>query len=103
MRRDLLLLFAVMVYGAFLFIPDLISSAAAITTPAQGSFAYDVYDIAVEKILKGPVGYVGGAAAMVVGAITLIGGRILQAVPAILGGAVLLKSDTLITGLGLIF
>jgi hypothetical protein len=40
---------------------------------------------------------------MVVGAISLIGGRILTAVPCVLGGAALLKADTLIQGLGLLF
>jgi hypothetical protein len=80
--------------------PDL---SFAISEPTTGSFAYDLYDIAVNKILKGPVGYVGGMAAMVIGAIALITGRVLPAVPAVLGGAALLKADTLIQGIGLLF
>jgi hypothetical protein len=75
----------------------------AVSVPATGSFAYDLYDIAVNQILKGPVGYVGGMAAMVMGAIALITGRVLPAVPAVLGGAALLKADTLIRGIGLLF
>ncbi|MGC9001239.1 hypothetical protein [Caldisericum sp.] len=67
---------------------------------SQGSFAYDVYEIAVEKILKGPVGFVGGVAAIVLGAISLIGGRYMTAVPSILGGAVLLKADAITNSLG---
>ncbi|MEM4134377.1 MAG: hypothetical protein QXV73_04195 [Candidatus Micrarchaeia archaeon] len=103
MRKEMALFLSVIVYAVFMFVPDLVSTAAAINQPSSGTFAYDVYDIAVDKILKGPVGYVGGIGAMVIGAISLIGGRMLQAIPAILGGAVMLKADTLITGIGLIF
>jgi len=98
-----LLLGAAAVVGAaavLLGSPDL---SFAINEPTAGTFAYDLYDIAVNKILKGPVGYVGGMAAMVMGAIALITGRVLPAVPAVLGGAALLKADTLIQGIGLLF
>jgi hypothetical protein len=97
-----LLLGAALAVGAAVLLanPNL---SFAIEVPASGTFAYDLYDIAVNKILKGPIGYVGGMAAMVVGAISLIGGRILTAVPCVLGGAALLKADTLIQGLGLLF
>ncbi len=74
----------------------------AITAPAAGSFAYDVYDIAVTKMLQGPIGFVGGASAMVVGAVMAIQGKLMTAVPAIVGGALLLKADTLVTSLGAI-
>jgi hypothetical protein len=98
-----LLLGAATVVGAaavLLGSPDL---SFAISEPTVGTFAYDLYDIAVNKILKGPVGYVGGMAAMVMGAIALITGRVLPAIPAVLGGAALLKADTLIQGIGLLF
>jgi hypothetical protein len=102
-HQNKLLLGAVLAVGAaaaILMNPDL---SFAINPPAPGTFAYDLYDIAVEKILKGPVGYVGGMAAMVMGAIALITGRVLPAIPAVLGGAALLKADTLIQGIGLLF
>lgn len=78
------------------------TSVFAIVAPAAGSFAYDVYDIAVTRMLQGPVGFVGGVAAMVVGAVFAIQGKIMGAIPAIVGGAVLLKADTLVTSLGAI-
>jgi hypothetical protein len=101
-HQNKLLLGAALAVGvaAVLMNPDL---SFAINPPAQGSFAYDLYDIAVNKILQGPVGYVGGMAAMVMGAISLITGRVLPAIPAVLGGAALLKADTLIQGIGLLF
>jgi hypothetical protein len=104
MKHKKLLLGTAAVVGAgavaLLGAPDL---SFAIDVPTSGTFAYDLYDIAVNKILKGPVGYVGGMAAMVLGAIALISGRVLPAVPAVLGGAALLKADALIQGLGLLF
>ena len=76
--------------------------ASAITAPAAGSFAYDVYDIGVNRLLKGPVGFVGGVAAIVIGAIAAIRAQIMLAIPAILGGAVFLKADTITASLGMI-
>jgi hypothetical protein len=85
-----------------LFVLSFWSLVMAITAPAAGSFAYDIYDIAVDRILKGPIGFVGGMIAMVVGAISAIQARILLAIPAILGGALLLKADSIVTSLGMI-
>jgi hypothetical protein len=79
------------------------SEALAITAPVAGSsFAYDIYDIGVNSILKGPIGFVGGVGAIVFGAIQAIRGQILEAVPAILGGAALLKADSIVQTLGCI-
>jgi hypothetical protein len=74
----------------------------AITAPAAGSFAYDVYDIGVNQILKGAIGFLGGVMAIVVGCIMAIRAMILPAIPAIIGGAVLLKADAIVTSLGAI-
>ncbi len=73
--------------------------AFAITAPADG-FAYDIYDIAVNRILKGPIGFVAGAAAIVIGAVAAIQQKVMGAVPAILGGAALLKADAITASLG---
>lgn len=77
------------------------SAAWAIAVPA-GGFAQDVYDIAVTQILQGPIGFVAGVAAMVVGAVSAIQQRIMEAIPAILGGAVLMNAETLVTSLGVV-
>ncbi|MEM3771631.1 MAG: hypothetical protein QXW80_04925 [Candidatus Micrarchaeia archaeon] len=81
----------------------LASGAVAITTPSQGSFAYDLYDIVVEKLLKGPAGFVAGCGAVIYGAASLIMGRILPAVLGIAGGALLIKADSIAQSLGLLF
>ncbi len=78
------------------------SAAIAIVAPASGTFAYDVYDVAVLKMLQGPIGFVGGVAAMIIGAVLAIQGKIMGAIPSICGGAVLLKADALVTSLGAI-
>jgi F0F1-type ATP synthase assembly protein I len=78
-------------------------SAFAITAPAAGSFAYDVYDMAVNSILKGPIGFVAGLAAVCFGAALAIQQKIGGAIPALLGGAVLLKADTIVSSMGLLY
>lgn len=72
---------------------------AIVSAPTSG-FAYDVYDIAVNKILKGPIGFVGGVGAIALGAIMAIRAQIMGAIPTVLGGAVLLKADAITESLG---
>ena len=79
------------------------SSAFAITAPVAGDFAYDVYDIGVNKIVKGPIGYVGGMSAIAFGAIQTVKGPPILAIPALIGGAAILKADAIVSTMGLIF
>lgn len=90
-------LLVVLAAGVSIFAPIV---AQAITAPASGSFAYDIYDVAVNKILKGPVGFVGGVGTIVMGGISAVRGQVLPAVLATLGGGVILKADALTTSLG---
>ena len=98
MNKELRLMLALMTV-AMVF--GFSSMASAITAPVAGSFAYDVYDIGVNKILQGPIGFVGGVMAIVIGAIAAIRAQIMLAIPAILGGAVILKADAITTSLGM--
>ena len=91
-----------LVFMAATLVLGLSGVASAITAPVAGSFAYDVYDIGVNKILQGPIGFVGGVMAIVIGAIAAIRAQIMLAIPAILGGAVILKADAITTSLGMI-
>ena len=76
--------------------------ALAISAPSSGSFAYDMYDIVVNKMLKGPIGFVAGLAAIAFGAASLVQARIMMAVPAILGGAAIIKADAITKSLGVV-
>lgn len=76
---------------------------AYIAPTSNSTFLYDLYDISVNKLLKGPAGFVAGVGAMVFGAISLLRGAILQAIPAVLGGAVLIKADSIVSSLGMTF
>jgi len=75
-------------------------SVSAITVPATTDFAYDVYDIIVVKILQGPVGFVGGLAAIVIGAAQLTKSWML-AILGILSGTVIIKADSIVSSLGM--
>ncbi len=79
------------------------NNASAVSAPAVGDFAYDIYNIAVTKILQGPIGFVAGCGAIALGAVSAMQSKIMQAVPAILGGAALIKADAIVTTLGAIF
>jgi len=77
--------------------------ALAFTAPAAGSFAYTVYNVAVTQMLDGAIGFVAGVAAMVLGAVMAIQQKVTLAFPCILGGAVLLNAESLVTTLGAVF
>ena len=79
------------------------SVSAFIPVPAAGSFAFDIYDVAVNDILNGPIGFTGGVAAMAMGAMMAIQQKIALALPCLLGGALLMTADTMTTTLGAIF
>ena len=76
-------------------------SASAITAPATGTFAYDLYDVAVNDMLKGPVGFVGGLAAIVLSAVQITKRWMLGA-GGVLGGTAMIKADSITTSLGMV-
>ena len=71
----------------------------AITGSATG-FAGDIYSVVVEDMLKGPIGFVAGVGAIAFGAYSAVTSRILPAVSAIAGGAILLKADSIVDTMG---
>ncbi|GBO86293.1 hypothetical protein NUW46_19905 (plasmid) [Marinobacter sp. MA] len=76
-------------------------TASAITAPAAGTFAFDLYDVAVNDMLKGPVGFVGGLAAIVLSAVQITKNWMLAA-GGVLGGTAMIKADSITTSLGMI-
>jgi len=78
----------------------LAGNALALTAPGTGTFAYDLYDIGINQILKGPIGFVGGVACMVLAAVLAVRQMLLPAVCSVLGGAFLLKADSVVETIG---
>ena len=74
-------------------------SALAITGPAEGDFGYDLYDVAVNDMVNGAPGFVGGLAGVVVSA-SKLSQNWLYAGLGILGSTAVLKADTITTSLG---
>lgn len=74
-------------------------NAMAITAPTTGSFAYDLYDVAVNDILNGAPGFVGGLAGVAYSA-TKLGTNWMLAVLGILGSTAVLQADAITTSLG---
>ncbi|CAH6291441.1 MULTISPECIES: conjugative transfer protein TraE [Citrobacter] len=73
--------------------------AIAFGTPAAGSFGYNVYDIAFNKIATGPVGFVGGGW-LIATAATKMNEGWTRALPYAIGGSCLFKVEELTTSLG---
>lgn len=75
--------------------------AFAWTIPVTGSFGYNIYDIAMNKVANGPIGFTGGAWLIAMGATKMNEGW-MRALPFILGGSCLIKVGELTQSLGAI-
>lgn len=75
------------------------STVSAITAPAAGSFAYDLYDVAVNDILTGAPGFVGGVMIMAIAGLNLTRNWVI-AVAGLLGGTILINADTITASMG---
>ncbi|MFM5929815.1 hypothetical protein [Novosphingobium sp. LASN5T] len=88
--------------GVPLALMALASSAAhAFTAPAAGDLGYDIYDIVVNKGVKGPLGFVAGVAAFLFGVSRLFS-NIMVGIPTIVAAVALIKSDTILQTFGMV-
>ncbi|MDD2464792.1 MAG: hypothetical protein PHI97_12420 [Desulfobulbus sp.] len=75
-------------------------TAFAMTTPAATSFAYDIYNIGVNQILLGPIGFVAGVAFVILAAVLALRNMYVPAGGIVLAAAFMLNADTVITSMG---
>jgi hypothetical protein len=75
--------------------------AHAFTAPATGDLGYDIYDIVVNRGVKGPLGFVAGVAAFLFGVSRLFS-NIMVGIPTIVAAVCLIKSDTILQTFGMV-
>lgn len=75
--------------------------AQAITAPVAGSFAFDIYDVGVNDILKGPIGFVGGMLGIIFGATQIVKSWMVG-ILCILAGTIAIKADSITASLGML-
>lgn len=76
-------------------------TAAAITAPATGSFAYDLYDVGVNDMLKGAPGFIGGLLGIVYSA-SKLSANWMWASLGVLGSTCVIKADAITSSLGML-
>ncbi len=76
------------------------AQALAFVAPAAGTFAFDVYDLIINDIADGAIGFVLGAGLMVAALFLGISGRWTYATVAAIAGGLIANIDTLTTSLG---
>lgn len=74
----------------------------AVTAPESGSFMYDAYDVVVNKVLKGAFGYVAAMFIFVSGIAMFFKQAIVSGVISMVCTALILKSDSIVTSLGML-
>lgn len=88
--------------GILLALFALVSGGAhAFTAPAAGDLGYDIYDIVVNKGVKGPMGFVGGVAAFLFGVSRLFS-NVMIGIPTIVAAVCLIKSDAILQTFGMV-
>ncbi|MDO3380358.1 hypothetical protein [Geoalkalibacter halelectricus] len=65
-------------------------------------FFYTGYDLVVNRILNGPIGFIAGVAVIVWGATMIPRGQYLPAVGTLLAGGAILKADDIVNTMGMI-
>lgn len=76
-------------------------TATAITAPATGSFAYDLYDVGVNDMLKGAPGFIGGLLGIVYSA-SKLSANWMWASLGVLGSTCVIKADAITSSLGML-
>jgi hypothetical protein len=75
----------------------------AITAPTSGSLFYDVYDIVVNSMLKGAIGFVAAILVFMMGIGLFFVQKIIPGIIGVVCAALIIKADAIVTTLGLIF
>ena len=77
------------------------TGASAIVAPAVGTFAYDLYDVGVNDILKGAPGFIGGMVGIIFSATKMSENWKLAGL-GILASTAVIKADTITSSLGVL-
>lgn len=92
---------AVLFIGLFAGLMLVGTHASAFQAPTAGDLGYDIYDIVVNKGVKGPLGFVGGVAAFLFGVSRLFS-NIMVGIPTIVAAVCLIKADTILQTFGMV-
>ena len=72
----------------------------AITAPTSGSLFYDVYDIVVNSMLKGAIGFVAAILVFMMGIGLFFVQKIIPGIIGVVCAALIIKADAIVTSLG---
>lgn len=97
-RQSLVMLIAVAVLLLGSALPSF-----AITAPTAGSLFYDVYDIVVNSMLKGAIGFVAAILVFMMGIGLFFAQKIIPGIIGVVCAALIIKADAIVTSLGLTF
>lgn len=70
---------------------------------AAGDVGYELFDLIVNKFIKGSIGAAAGTSFMVVGAVMAVMGKISAAIYPLIGGGMLASASALANSLGMLF
>ena len=101
-RRKAILIVQVagsLLFGLHYLLLGASTGVTAFTAPAVGDFGYDIYDIVVNQILNGPIGFIGGVALIVFGATKIMTNWMLT-ILCIIAGTILIRAADLVVTLG---
>jgi len=77
--------------------------AHALTAPATGSLFYDAYDIVVNQMLSGAVGFVSAVLIFALSIGLFLMQKVIPGIVGIVCAAILIKAPSIVTSLGAVF
>lgn len=75
------------------------AGVSAFTAPTTGDFGYDIYDVVVNNILGGPIGFVGAVALIVWGGSKVTTNWMIT-IMCVIAATIIIKANSLVTTLG---
>jgi hypothetical protein len=94
-------LMAVFLFGISAMVAS--DASAGISAPTVGSLFYEAWDLGVNQVLHGAFGVLLGVALVAFGVWEAAHTKLKGAIASVIGGILLLKADTLVTGASAIF
>lgn len=79
-----------------------VAGAAFALSPGTETTGAELYDLIVNKFIKGPIGAAAGTGFMVVGAVMAAMGKMSAAIYPLIGGGILASASALANSLGMI-
>lgn len=92
----------IIIFAVLLFVSIFASIGFSATAPQQNDKFYEIYDLLINDVVKGPIGYIIAVISGVYAAVMLATSRVVPAIMGIAGTAFIVIAPSIVESLGAI-